>query len=97
MLVAVTGACVMLLLVLSNSDEQSSIIRSVKEQINMTQFQTHPKFTTRWFDRSGKPHDVETFRKDGQSRKEWMQDAKADLESSIEEFGPPMDPQPEGK
>ncbi len=58
-------------------------------------FQTHPTHVTTWCDERGHWHDVPTTRKGGQPREEWMREAKADLDASIAEFGPPMKPQPE--
>lgn len=97
MLVGIVLAVAMLALVLSNSGEQEKVWKSIKEQITMGQFQTHPTFTTRWIDKSGKAHDVPTVRKDGQTRADWMRDAKADLEASIAGFGPAIEPQADGK
>lgn len=63
--------------------------------MNRERFETHPTHVTSWCDVRGRWHDVPTTRRDGQSREEWMRDAKADLDASIAEFGPAMDPQPQ--
>ena len=69
---------------------------SVRQELRMTgDFQTHPTHVTTWCDERGHWHDVPTTRREGQPREEWMREAKQDLDASIKEFGPPMDPQPE--